>query len=473
MRYTFLLPTFSMLFILACKKNSQIQSPEDEYMIIKAKTFFEKNYMDARSDSVQSDRIDIAVSPRFSTPRKVDWNNAKILSENGQEVVLVPVLYQKDFPVASSFSSRYYYSISTLTKLCIFLDPHGQFQARLLTYFPDTNYSKGSFTGIVFEEGWAGSPIAKYKFDSGKSPCKEVLADSSLKNSETKINSSPEPTIITIFQQCSTIYGYNYSEADPGVVYYWSEPAGCTYSLDGGSVYSGELSGSTIGAIGTTGGWNGISPASTILVRGGNNLIGNIIDYNKCFTNVAGNDHNYSVTICVDQPIPGTRQPWGITTNATAGSSAGSNPVNVGHCFMIFSESNGSSIVKRNVGYYPTGFVSPFQPSEAGELNNDDQHSFNISLSITLTNSQFFSMLSFISQNNNDLYNLNSFNCTTFVLRTLYAGDVILPATIGQWAGGSGNDPGDLGEDFRIMKLGPNMSLSTTFNPHPNLGTCN
>jgi hypothetical protein len=48
-----------------------------------------------------------------------------------------------------------------------------------------------------------------------------------------------------------------------------------------------------------------------------------------------------------------------------------------------------------------------------------------------------------------------------------------LPSTIGSWAGGTGNDPGDLGEDIMSLALSTGMSRSTTILNHPNLGTCN
>jgi hypothetical protein len=82
-------------------------------------------------------------------------------------------------------------------------------------------------------------------------------------------------------------------------------------------------------------------------------------------------------------------------------------------------------------------------------------------------------MLNYVAQNAGATYNLSSYNCTSFTLRTLYAGDIYLPSTVGQWPGGSGNDPGDMGEDIRSMQLAAGQTRNTVSNPHPNLGTCN
>ena len=70
------------------------------------------------------------------------------------------------------------------------------------------------------------------------------------------------------------------------------------------------------------------------------------------------------------------------------------------------------------------------------------------------------------------MYNLNANNCTTFSLDALSAGGIKVPATIGTWLDGSGNDPGDLGEDIRIMNLSSNMTSNFVEVAHFNTGTC-
>ncbi|HEY5391842.1 MAG TPA: hypothetical protein VIJ57_06995, partial [Hanamia sp.] len=150
------------------------------------------------------------------------------------------------------------------------------------------------------------------------------------------------------------------------------------------------------------------------------------------------------------------------------------NPVNVGHTFLILTEISPTETTTRNVGFYPQNSVNPSSPIDEGQLNNNEQHPYNISLTIDINNSQFFNILNFISQvaSSNQNYDLNNYNCTSFSIRASLAGDINLPSTIGTWTGGSGNDPGDLGEDIRSMPLQSNMTRSTTEIDHPNLGNC-
>lgn len=170
-----------------------------------------------------------------------------------------------------------------------------------------------------------------------------------------------------------------------------------------------------------------------------NKHIGSITDYLKCFTNVAGSTNTYNIRLCVDQPVAGDRTAWGFNGNGSANSSSGANPINVGHTFLILTEVTPTGTITRNVGFYPTTIVRPGASTSQGQLVNNDDHSYNISLSITMTNSQFFSVLNYVSQGNNTgyKYDLNYNNCTTFALHALSAGSIFLGSTIGSWPGGT------------------------------------
>jgi hypothetical protein len=177
----------------------------------------------------------------------------------------------------------------------------------------------------------------------------------------------------------------------------------------------------------------------------------------------------------VQQPDPGTRTPWTVSGSGATGSSAGSNPVDVGHTFLIFTQQTGSGTITRNIGFYPKTGVNPLSPVAQGILNNNAGDDYDISLTVQVTNTQFFNMLNYVSLGNNTGFNydLNLNNCTTFALSTLNAGGVSLPRTTGSWLEGSGNDPGDLGEDIRAMTLTSGMTRSTADPAHPNTGNCN
>ncbi|MEO9210147.1 MAG: hypothetical protein ABI208_03565, partial [Ginsengibacter sp.] len=206
----------------------------------------------------------------------------------------------------------------------------------------------------------------------------------------------------------------------------------------------------------------------------GHNPIREIQDYFKCFTNFAGSSHKYKVKICIDQPTPGTRSTWNLSSSGAQNSSSGSNLVNVGHAFLILTEVAPTGTITRNVGFYPQNSVTPYTPKDKGELNNDEQHPYNISLTIDVNSGQFFNILNYILKvkSSGQNYDLDNYNCTSFGIRALLAGQVYLPSTIGTWPGGSGNNPGDLGEDIWSMPLKPNMTRSTVQHYHPNEGRC-
>jgi hypothetical protein len=144
---------------------------------------------------------------------------------------------------------------------------------------------------------------------------------------------------------------------------------------------------------------------------------------------------------------------------------------------LILTETYGNTTITRNAGFYPASAITPHSPSSQGVLNDDDYHLYNISGSFTLTNAQFFSILNFISQGNSPgyLYNLNTNNCTTFVINAVAHAGIYLPMTMGTWQGGMGADPGDLGEDIRSGKttgIAVNLAPGTD-ESHLNVGQCN
>lgn len=221
-------------------------------------------------------------------------------------------------------------------------------------------------------------------------------------------------------------------------------------------------------------GSGGSNNSYSLNLLSGHSAIGDIQDYFKCFTNVAGSSNKYRVTICVDQPNPGTRTAWNLSSTGVGGSSSGANPVNVGHTFLILTEETPTGTITRNVGFYPQDYVSPASPVDKGVLNNNEQHLYNIALTVDVNSSQFFNVQNFISQvkSSGQNYDLDNYNCTSFGIKALMAGDVYLNSTIGSWPGGSGNNPGDLGEDIRTMTLNSNMIRSTMQYSHPNEGNC-
>jgi hypothetical protein len=450
----FIIPALAVC-LLACEKRSTV-TQEPSLLIIQAKAYF--------TDSVLGKTMPMTY--RAAQAKTVIWNDAQISMIGGRQAVVVPITYNQPMMVKANFAGDFYFHLNYLTQLVIYRDSALIMRARVLTYFPDSIYFKnpeGNFTGIQFIEDWQGNTIGKYLYSNDGQVRTFKM---STKESESLIST------------CYTISGYNYSPDDPDGGYYWSEDAGCDYEYisDAGGL------GGTAGIGGSAGGGAGsVGPiakpvTATIVIAPGRSVIQSVPQYFQCFTNVGGSDHTYTVTVCVDQPVPGTRTAWALTSGGISGTVEANNPINTGHTFLILSESYGSTTITRNIGFYPSTIVYPPSALTApGQFNDDDTHPYNISGTLPVTNAQFYQILNFISSSNTPafLYNLNSNNCTTFVLNAVAQAGIDLPRTYGNWPGGTGANPGDLGEDIRTGKI-PGMSLNTAppIN-HQNVGQCN
>jgi hypothetical protein len=441
-------PLLAMLGLAACiKHQSAPATTPNNPQIDQAKIWFDQNV--ANRPTVPN-----SANYRAKLSRTLRWDQATVVSISGTEAVVVPIQFSKNIYLRADNSGPALFSLSDACRLVIYKDSLNTTSYQQLTFIPDSTMHPGdsTFSGIMLSEDWSGNTLAK--------PC--------------HVNNRPAHTAVDIVEQtqvCNTVYGYNFSADDPDDTYEWSETTCTMYSI-----VSAPL-----------GGHSGLSsplPVTRtpslryfrIVVAPPTNVIGSIADYVKCFSNYGGSDHTYQVTICVDQPDPGTREAWGISSSNVPGSSSGANPVDVGHTYLVLSENFSGYSIVRNIGFYPSTNVYPWSTTAQGVLNNDAGHGYNISLTINVDNGQFFNILNYISQGNNPgfMYDLNNNNCTSFALHAVQAGDINIPATVGSWMdGGYGYDPGDLGEDIRNMSLSSNMTRNTSFSDHPNQYNCN
>jgi hypothetical protein len=437
-----------LLFVINCQKHLPENDMAGEDLTVEAKAFV--------------DSVNVNGSPvnyRAAQPKTIRWDLAQVVPIGQSKGVLVPIVFDNALLMKANFVGESLFHLNYLTQLLFYKDSTGRATARVITAFPDANYFKDPthpFTGIKFIEDWLGHPIQKLLY----------TPDGKIRQYTPN---SKQPDAVDVIQTCYSIDGYNYSpELDETSS--WSEDAGCiTEYLDDGSAQSiaGGSGGASSGGAGTA--------AFTILP--GSSVIKNITQYFQCFTNVGGTDHTYTVTVCVNQPVPGTRAPWTTSGSGSSGSSAGGIPVNAGHTFLILTETYGNTTITRNVGFYPAGDVNPIDVTSQGTLNDDELHAYNVSGSFTINNAQFFNILNFVSQGNTPgyLYNLNTDNCTTFVINAMAQAGINLPRTIGTWPDGAGNDPGDLGEDLQQGNIsGMTLNLGGgTDASHPNVGQCN
>ena len=160
-----------------------------------------------------------------------------------------------------------------------------------------------------------------------------------------------------------------------------------------------------------------------------------------CFTN--NGTSTYEITVNVNQPNPNSREVFNPLATFT-----------VGHVFLTFQQRNadGSAIV-RSVGFYPKGAVKPAASVDESVFGDDSNTPYDVALSISVSASDFNTVVSAVENERNSSYDLNSFNCTSAPMRALQSINVNLPSTKSVQLMFYGNDPADLGEDIRSMDL--------------------
>jgi hypothetical protein len=455
----FIFATFaSWMLISACKKVEHTSTAGPIVDASAEKSFFQRKVLSQGLHAVSGNF-------RANQSRIVQWDQAKRVQLSSGEALVVPVLYEKKLYVSTVLSGNNTLELSPLTTLVIRKDSANQFHYTLYTFIPDSSAIKNADwnSGIILSEDWQGNSM--------EPPVRlthRLADDENIQRSTDGIEVTYEQSI----QVCNEIDGYNYSPDDPSAGFAWSETSCTTYNT-----FLPPLAGtgSGLGDISTV---YGILPAPlplTVNLLPPGNPIGNISAYLRCFTQ-GDAGHSFTVTLAVEQPVPGSRTPWTFTKGGLSGSSAVGNAFNVGHTWLIFTESTPFGTITRNVGFYPAAIVSPAFRSAQGVLADDEDLAYNIALTVTVNSSQFFGMLQYASQGNTPgyQYDLNSNNCTTFGLDAFDSQNISIPSTIGRWVGnGQGLDPGDLGEDIRSMTLSSNMARSTVSNYHPNTSSCN
>lgn len=458
-KYFYLLTILPIvLMVEGCKKDSKPRDESVKVDIASAKAFFANNVFSQRLAANEKNY-------RAEQDRSLEWDQAKSVALSDGPAIVVPVHYRKELYVSSGPSGNTLLKLSELTKVVITKDSSDRFHYALYTFVPDTTalVSGQWSSGIVLTEDWQGNSLMKPQRFGRVRSSKATSTSAGQK----------EVDIVQTIQTCTEIDGYNYSPDDPDGGFAWSETTCSSYTM---FIPETQATGGTYGAISSAYGVFPIPPALTLTVSPPpGNPIGNIANYFQCFTKGDGG-HTFSVMLAVEQPIPGTRTPWALTRGGPIGSSSAGNPVQVGHTWLIFTETTPFGTTTRNVGFYPQSIVGPGFRTAQGVLADDESTDYNISLSVSVNSDQFFAMLNYVMQGNNPgyLYDLNQNNCTSFAVDAMAAGSVPIYTAVGHWVGGGqGVDPGDLGEDIRSMQLQSNMTRNTVSNYHPNTGNCN
>lgn len=125
-----------------------------------------------------------------------------------------------------------------------------------------------------------------------------------------------------------------------------------------------------------------------------------------------GNDSGYSAILLVQQPIEDTRYCLDPDT------------FDVGHTFLRLSD--GSNVTY--VGFYPKKSVGQKQlilgTSVAGKTKDDYDHIWNWGKRYKLTKSQYNKVKNYTTSNSSKNYNALSYNCSTFAIKALKAGNI-------------------------------------------------
>ncbi len=161
----FLLP--ALLF--ACQKSIDEKQPP---------VLEEKNYSDPQVEQAHawfnrhmlSGQVNFKGTPneRQVLTKKPLWNEACMALQPDQEVITVPLAYDKDITVGLEADAKF--PVSKRSRLLIF-KYKGQYRAEVYTYLPAKSYLQGlteRFSGLVIIEDWAGNSLRTYHAVNGK-----------------------------------------------------------------------------------------------------------------------------------------------------------------------------------------------------------------------------------------------------------------------------------------------------------------
>lgn len=180
--------------------------------------------------------------------------------------------------------------------------------------------------------------------------------------------------------------------------------------------------------------------------------IDNVKEYLECFTA----SKRAKVTFYADQPNNGSNVKFDKYDKA-------------GHAFVTIEQNIDGNIVRRTLGFHPGNAINPLYKTRVPSvLGNDSNEIYDVKVSTDVTGMQLASILGII-EGFRTMYDLESYNCTNFVLDISDAAGLSINRTIGWWGIGSGLNPTSLGEDLKKLSgavIGEGTAPS-------NFGTCN
>jgi|GEM_PF-2330915 len=193
----------------------------------------------------------------------------------------------------------------------------------------------------------------------------------------------------------------------------------------------------------------------------------------NCFGTSCSNC-TYSVTLYLEQPVPGTTTLYVEDDDAPPGGGSSNNKHNSGHAFIELSQtSSAGEVTKKGIGWYPAGDVGTFGTLEPhGFFFCENSNSvYNIKVSWLLSETNFSNLRNHLN-NIWPKYSAGGNNCVTTVVAALKKAGIGIELTTSHrpFIGLIKGSPGHLGEDLRWNPLGGNFESWPThqsYTPQP------
>jgi hypothetical protein len=330
-------------------------------------------------------------------------------------------------------------------------------------------------------EDWQENFINGVRYDNGKIVGELSMAEL---NKEARISSICEEVRVEYYVDvCVGTYcsGMRFDYAD---VYYVCSGGGG----NSGSISSGDVGGALEG--GGNGSDNNYSDGGNdsgegegratvvraesdrIIIPGINDPFIDLRSFLDCFGTIQTNDFTYSLTIYIEEPVPGS----GLSSSITG---------NVGHTCIGLTKtdkSNPASSITQIIGFYPVDgkkslSLSPVesQMHNNGDGDPDRRTSFTISSTYEIGPDAFGAAVQAAEELSAQPYDLDDNNCTDYVLNIMSRAGVNVPQNKGEIMVSTGHNPGQLGHDLRILKqTDPNAYISLAGGLTPvGKGRCN
>ncbi len=464
--------TVFVILLVSCQSQEPIVQPE--LSVETAKDWFEKYTQEPAIDEtlIATGRKDDTRNSH-SFKRQLFWGKAKKLKggklPNG---LRIPVWYENNMRFGKQ----------ALRELMIYKNKDGAIKADMVEILASRDYFKqkgkidmNDFTGIITFHDWKKGFKGGVRYENGKRV--GYLTEYSVKDAKTW-----KPKNITSTRtNCGGGYQYSYVENGELVIVWVEEPCydmsyfWMMYNIDQYNSYYNQYLDAQYGCEVTSSCQNyDTNPSSETyyepapepepeFVVGGDDpyakVIENIYDHLKCLDPAKP----AKFTIYVDQPLPGTNyHVYALNDNGGI----------VGHSFLSIEQ--GGYI--RTVGFYPKETAGPYNPEDPMQFKDNAGKGYDVSVSFNISATEMDSLLTYIKDKTPYLYDLNTFNCTNWVISACASMGMNLPGNPIVWKNGGGLSPGQFGEDMRNFTL-PDRPLTISPPAQPgnapeNTGTC-